>query len=458
MRPARLFTAVICGALVLSGCSVARGFGVGTSKVPGDALCPGKPHAKHITVVDWWQTTASPPMLSSAQDFNCSHPDIAINISIAPNSGDDSNGKLLAAVAAGKPPDLVLSWDDVLASWAQKGEIQSIDDLATEHGIKESDFVPRAWQSTQYNGKLYGLPVDWDPDAMLWYNKKVFKQAGLDPNKPPTTWAQLQAYSDKIDKIQGGTIKRLGFVPWTGWGFNYIQIGHLFGADFKVGSTPEVLIDSPGFKRGMDYIHTVAKKYGGAAKVNAFTTVSGAQGAAAEPLLSGRLGMMLVGDWEIGQKVNVGQKVFNDTLGVTAIPTPPGGKPYLSHSGWSFMVPVGAKHRKEAMEFAAWMQEPANFVRHIAPANGWLPARKDTRQQAFYQKDASWKQVLAIEKVAGQEWWLPPSPILQQYYRLLDETNASVTALETTPAAALRKAQKQVEAVLRNSIALGIYR
>lgn len=442
----------------LTGCSVARGFGVGNSTVPSDALCPGKPKAKHITVINWWQTSSVPAMLSSAKEFNCEHPEIAVNISIAPNAGDDSNGKLLAAVSAGKPPDLVLSWDDVLASWSQKGEIRPIDDLAGKYGIQRADFVPKAWDSAVWNGKLYGLPVDWDPDAMLWYNKKVFRQVGLDPEKPPTTWAELQKYASKIDKVKGGTIKRLGFVPWAGWGFNYIQMGHLFGAEFKVGDTPEIQIDSAGFRRSFSYIHAAATRYGGAAKVNSFTTVTGAQGAAADPLLSGRLGMELIGDWEIGQQANVGQKVFDDTLGVVQIPTPPGGTKYLSHSGWSFMVPEGAKHPDEAMQFATWMQEPKNFVKHIAPANGWLPARTETRSQSFYTESKAWQQVLAIEKEAGQDWWLPPSPILQQYYRILDETNASITALETTVDPGLRKAQTQGEAVLRNAIALGIYR
>ncbi|MGI8870851.1 MAG: extracellular solute-binding protein [Mycobacteriales bacterium] len=458
MRRSRPIGLLLAVALALTGCSVARGFGVGTQSVPGDALCPSKPRAKHITVVDWWETSSSPAMLSSAKEFNCAHPNIAINISIQTNAGDDSNGKVLAAVAAGKPPDLLLSWDDPLASWAQKGEIQDIGDLAAANGVTKAGIIPQAWNSCLYKGKLYGMPVDWDPDTLLWYNKKVFKDAGLDPTKPPTTWSQLQSYARKIDQVRGGKIKRLGFIPWSGWQFSYIQIGHMYGADFQNGSQASVRINSPGLRKTFDYYTEIAKRYGGGARINSFTTLSGAEGSAADPLLSGRLGMNMIGDWEIGQRSNVGAKVFNETLGVTSVPVPPGGHNYLSHSGWSFMVPVGAKHAKEAVQFAAWMQQPANFVKHIATANGWLPARTATRSQSFYTQSPAWQGVLAVEAKNQPDWWLAPSPILQQYYRITDETNASVTALEGSPGKQLTKAQSQVEAVLRNVTALGIYK
>lgn len=444
--------------LVLSGCTVAQGFGLGRDKVPKDALCPGKERVDDITVVDWWQPIATPAVLESAQRFNCKYPHIAINISIAPNIGDDSNGKLLAAVSAGEPPDMVLSWGgDVLPSWAVKGEIQPIDDLAKEFGFREEDFVDYAWRSAHWDDQQYGIPVDWDPDAMLWYNRDVFKDAGLDPNKPPETWEQLQQYAEKIDKIDGGKIKRLGFIPFTGWGFNWAQLGHLFGAEFKVGTEPEIQVDSPGLRKSMQYVYDTAKKYGGAAKVNSFLSIAGAQGAAADPLLSGRVGMMLTGDWQIGQQNNVGADVFNKKLGVVPMPTPPGGTPYLCHSGWSFMFPRDAENVREAMQFVQWVMEPDNFAKHIGTAIGWLPAKKEIRSHEYLTSNPAWRAVLEIDKKMGQKWWLPPSPILQQYYRILDQTNASIIALETDPISAIEKAQEDAELVLKNAIALGIY-
>ena len=445
------------GALALSACSVAAGFGVNAGAVPKGALCPGHRQAAHVTVVDWWEPNAAPGLQKSAQDFNCTHPDIAVNISIDPNVGDDNNGKLLASVSAHKPPDLTLSYDDVLAAWAAKGELQPVEDTIAGYHLSQSDFSPYAWRSTLWNGHQYGLPVDWDPDTLLWYNKKVFKQVGLDPDKPPTTWAELQQDAQKIDQVQGGKIKRLGFVPWAGWQFNYIQLGHLFGTTFKDGSSPSALVDTPEFRRVLAYEQSVARKYGGGSKVNSFTTVTGAQGAAADPLLSGKVGMMMIGDWEIGQEANVGKKAFADTVGVTELPAPPGHQQYLSHSGWAFMVPKGAKHPAEAMKFAEWITQAKNFGTYLGPVLGWLPAKKATMSQPYLTGDPSWRGVIAVDKRSGGQWWLQPSPILQQYYRILDETQDTVVALQREPAAALTQAQQQIQAALDSTVALGLY-
>lgn len=389
---------------------VAQGFGVGSSGVPASALCPDRKPADDITVVDMWWPFESPLINSSAAEFNCEHPEIAVNISVNDQVGDDSNGKLLAAVAAHKPPDLVMSWDDLLTAWAAKGELQPIDAQVEALGIERSDYVDQAWQSTLWKDRQYGIPVDWDPDAMLWYNKKVFAEVGLDPDKPPTTWQQVQDYAARIDKVENGKIQRLGFIPWDGWQFNYIQLGHQFGAPFDTGANGKIVLDSPQLRELFAYMQGIARKFGGAGKIDSFTSVTGAQGAAADPLLSGKVGMRLIGDWQLGQQANVGEKVFRETLGVTAMPPPPGGKPYLSHSGWSFMVPTGAEHVNEAMVYVEWMLESDNFGKYIGPANGWLPAKIETRSQKYLTSDPTWRAILAIDAKQEKDWWLPPSP------------------------------------------------
>jgi multiple sugar transport system substrate-binding protein len=280
----------------------------------------------------------------------------------------------------------------------------------------------------------------------------------LDPNKPPATWAEIESDAQKIDLVQGGTIKRLGFIPWAGWQFNYIQLGHLFGATFKDGSAQSALVDTAQMRDVLSYEQTVSKKYGGASKVNSFATVTGAQGAAADPLMSGRLGMYMVGDWEIGQQANVGTKKFRETVGVTALPPRPGQQQYLSHSGWSFMIPKGAKHPAQAMVFANWMTQPKNFGTYLGPTLGWLPARNDTMSQPYLTSDPTWQAIINISKKNGTQWWLQPSPILQQYYRILDQTQDSVVALQKSPSSALKQAQQQVEAALASTVALGVYR
>lgn len=467
MKTRQLVTVAIATAcMVATGCSgfVAGGGSSGAAAVPKSALCPGKKASKNITVVNFWEPFAQKPFLQSIQDFNCANPGIAINVSVNGSVGDDSNGKLLAAVAAHKPPDLTLSTDDVLSGWASKGELQPLDKLAAADGIKSSDYVDTAVQDTTWDGQLYGVPVDWDPDTLLWYNKKIFAQVGLDPNKPPTTWAQVASDAAKINEIKDGKIKRLGFVPWDGWEFNEVQLGHEFGANEDTGSklastqTPKVVLDSPGMRKTFEYEAQVAKQLGGADKINSFVSPNGVAGAAADPLVSGRVGMYLIGDWELGSQLLVGDSKFRSTIGVASMPTPPGGQKYLSHSGWAFTIPKGAKNADAAMKYVQWIEQTPNYAKYMGPTFGWLPARTSSLSLGYLKSDPTWQKILAIQNNTGQQWWLAPSPILSQYDAALETAQTEVIDGKQSPPVALQSAQKLADDALKNATARHAYK
>ena len=453
---------IIASLLALTACSgVAQGFGLRGTQVTDAMLCPDKSKRTDgpITIVDLWWPFQRDLLNSAAPAFNCEFPDIAINLSVNGQVGDDSNGKLLAAVSARKPPDLVMAYDDVLTAWAAKGLLQPIDDRLPALGIRKDDYIAGAWDSTLWRDHQYGIPADWDPDSLLWYNKALFAEAGLDPERPPTTWQEVQEYAAKIDKIgPGGKIERLGLIPWSGWQFNYIQLAQQFNAPLHTGMDPDrVVLDSPQMRQVFEYQYEIAKKYGGGDRINAFLTVSGAQGAASDPLLSGRVGMRLIGDWQLAYQEMVGTEVFRSTMGVTAMPPPPGGRPFLTHSGWAFMVPRGAQNVDAALTFSEWLLRTENFGTYVGPANGWLPAKKETRSQPYLTSDPTWRKILEIDARLPQEPWLPPSPILAQYYRFADAAQSDMTSLVGTPEQVLVKAQRQLEDARDNAVAAGVY-
>ena len=73
-----------------------------------------------------------------------------------------------------------------------------------------------------YEGRLYGVPLYADVSA-LFYNKDLFQQAGLDPNKPPTSLAEIREYADKITAL-GGDVKGY-FLPGACAGCNIFTVG-----------------------------------------------------------------------------------------------------------------------------------------------------------------------------------------------------------------------------------------
>jgi ABC-type glycerol-3-phosphate transport system substrate-binding protein len=168
--------------------------------------------------------------------------------------------------------------------------------------------------------------------------------------------------------------------------------------------------------------------------------------------------MEINGDWELASaQAAIGTAKTRQTLGVAAMPSPPGGKPYLSHSGWAYMIPAGAKHAAAAMKYVTWMEQPANFAKYLGSVIGIEPARAATLQQSYLTNDPGWQQIIAIENEAGRDWWLAPSPILSQYYTAFDEAQAAVTTLKKSPAAALAAAQKTAQGALQSAQSRGVY-
>ena len=68
-----------------------------------------------------------------------------------------------------------------------------------------------------YRGSLYAIPTTPATTALHW-NKKLFREAGLDPDSPPRTIEELDAVAQRLTKREGGKIVQVGVLPAVpGW-------------------------------------------------------------------------------------------------------------------------------------------------------------------------------------------------------------------------------------------------
>src|SRR5215213_9730595 len=167
--------------------------------------------------VEWWdsQTGLDEETTKKMIDkFHEKNPDIKINRTyIAQEQGTQANQKLLTAIAGGTPPDVYKFDRFIVAQFAAQDFLTDLTDLASKAGVKQDDYWPFAWEEANYNGKLYALPYDTDTRA-LWYNKDIFKEVGLDPEKPPQNITELADMSAKLmKKDANGKVTRFGFNP-----------------------------------------------------------------------------------------------------------------------------------------------------------------------------------------------------------------------------------------------------
>jgi raffinose/stachyose/melibiose transport system substrate-binding protein len=147
--------------------------------------------AQEITIWDW--KSGDPVTASYYQKakevFEAKHPGVTINYVMQPH--DQYYTLLGTALSSNAGPDLFLMNGGAQAK-ARFGALLKLDDKITD--IK-GDLV--GWEEFSDASGAYAIPLSIQ-GFVIYYNKKLYTDAGLDPNNPPKTWAELTKVCDAI--------------------------------------------------------------------------------------------------------------------------------------------------------------------------------------------------------------------------------------------------------------------
>ncbi|WP_312149798.1 ABC transporter substrate-binding protein [Paenibacillus odorifer] len=161
------------------------------------------PATKPVEITFYYPVNVGGPLTKvidgMANAFMEQHPEIKVNPVYTGNYGDNTV-KIQAGVQAKQPPDVAVMMSTELYSMLDMNAIIPLDDfIAKDTNIQMEDFYPAFVEDTQSEGKTYSLPFQRST-IVMYYNKEMFKAAGLDPEKPPTTWDELVTYAKKLNK------------------------------------------------------------------------------------------------------------------------------------------------------------------------------------------------------------------------------------------------------------------
>lgn len=183
------------------------------------ALCTAVPMASArakttITIANWEGTSTS--LTDEHQIANAYmklHPDVSIQIDSIPNN---YGTKILTEIAAGDAPDIFEIGDGDVSMYAKKGAVITLDSYLKAANVNLSDYYSTVLNTGSIGGHIYTMPKDWS-NLAIYYNKDMFKAAGIPFPTANWTWQQLFADAKKLTKTSGGKTTQWGIVLPGTW-------------------------------------------------------------------------------------------------------------------------------------------------------------------------------------------------------------------------------------------------
>ncbi|MDD2717329.1 MAG: extracellular solute-binding protein [Candidatus Wallbacteria bacterium] len=326
-------TVLLLLAFMITGCG-GPSENPGTVKPQTSQSAPAEPGTTGKVTISVWENYANEEhdfFVRMAREYEQSHPGISVEVSQIPWA--DHMAKYRTSLTVNAAPDIGRIEVGNLAELASNDALFTLDDLGVRDVEKE--YLPAAFASNVYKGKVYGLP-DQITGVCLFCNKKLFIEAGLDPDKPPTTWDE---FIETAKKLTDPAKQIWGFGMDNGlwWSFPFFNT---FGAKFISEDGKKCLLDSPqaiqAFQLKVD-LYRKHKVEGGAWLPGAINSEIG--------FLNGRYAMVLMGPWNVKNF----QKAGID-FSVSLIPSGPAGTS-TNVGGTDMVLFKSSKHPKEAYDF-----------------------------------------------------------------------------------------------------------
>ncbi len=374
-------------------------------------------------------------------DFMKENPDIKVSPVYAGNYRDTIT-KALTALRGGEPPHIAVLLSTDMFTLIDEGAVIPYDDVLSKQEMAfTKEYFPGFMRNSQTGGKTWGVPFQRSTIVMYW-NKEMFKEAGLDPEKGPKTWAELVEMGRKLTKKDAsGNVTQWGVaIPTTGyayWMFQALAIQN--GIELMNEAGNEVYFNKPKAVEALQFLVDLAYKHGVSPKgtIDWSTTP--------RDFFERKTAIM----WTTtGNLTNVRTNA-KFPFGVGMLPasarlgSPTGG------GNFYIFKKTTPEERKAAVAFARWMTTPERAAQWGIDT-GYVAVRPDawkTQRMGKYVEGFPYAAV-ARDQLAHAVPELSTHENQRVTKALDDAIQASVNGSKK-PADALSDAQKEAERILR---------
>ncbi len=188
-----------CMMLLTAACGTSSG-GQASGEDTANAAASASGGSSPVKVV-WWHSMSGDVGKAAQQlvdEFNASHKDIVVQAEYQ-GTYDESLNKLKASLGSDSGPSLIQVYEIGSRFMIDTKAITPVQQFIDADQFDISSLEPNILNYYKFDEKLYSMPFNTS-NPILYYNKDAFKAAGLDPEKPPATYAEVAEAAKKLTK------------------------------------------------------------------------------------------------------------------------------------------------------------------------------------------------------------------------------------------------------------------
>lgn len=410
----------------------------------------GKLHLKY-----WFATGQKEEIPYYVTLFNETQDSIFVDAVAIP--WQESEKKVLTAILSGDPPDIVDQFAPVV-KWASRMALTPLDTFIKKDKFNSGVVFPALWEEMKWQDHIFAVPT-WTATFALYYNKKLFREAGLDPNRPPKTWDEVKEYSTKLIKLdEKKRIKQMGYI---------FHLGRAVKASQQAEDTPMLMawqkgirfLDSSGetielaTEDMVQIINWIKKADGDLPRSELDAFMAGFGYGDQHAFISERCAMMV-----LSSAFTESIERYNPQMeyGVSLIPSFKGSPSATATGNWWKAIPRGAKNKEAAWEFIKFSTDSATQIKtvlhtqeNLFPAN--MSAAADARFLKTHADSIFYKQLEFAHSASVVP--LIHDLFYREYYGALEQAMYNIK----DPLTALQDAQKILQDELNTALSYDKY-
>ncbi len=378
------------------------------------------------------------------REWNQSHPQIQVEPVFA-GGYTEAYSKTLAAIRGGTPPDVAIMLSQNLNDILAQDIVIPLDELiaADAAQVNVEDFFPAFMLNTKQGGKVWSIPFQRSTPVM-YYNKEAFKEAGLDPQKPPQSQTELVAMAQKLTKREGDRVTRWGLLIPSGGG---VDTWLLEGLAIEAGgvlydvnnSCCKVLLANPATEAAVQFLRDLGERD----KVSPTGPID--WGTTPNDFVAGKVAMIYHTTGSLGFIRNNAKFEFGTAF------LPRGQRFGVPTGGGNFYLfkATPPDRRKAAWEFAKWMTSTDMLARWSIDSGYVAPRKSSWETSRMKEYTAKYPQALTAREQ------LPYALAELPVKSIIEVKRAIVTALQTALTTnqpigpILAEGQKRVDEILK---------